>query len=712
MREPRREDPAESFGPYLIFECLGRGGMATVHRAKQTGIEGFERPVALKRMLPWLTSDPEFVKSFVREARLAALLRHTNIVQTYDLGKVDAVYYIAMELVAGRDLRELLRHAHNVVGPPPPQVTINLLFQVCDALDYAHTFRDEQGRTLGLVHRDISPANVIVADDGTAKIVDFGVAKGSTATLATMSGMLKGKFAYMAPEMLQGQIDGRCDLFAVGVVAWELLTARPLFAGGDDMEILQRVTTWDPPAPSSVNPAVPRELDAWVAMALSKQPQRRFQSAAQMRAGLELVARTPAMRASAADVAAWMGWAFAQKPGTALSPAPPVPAPAPAMPMPMASMASTVLPPAPIGGGAPPAMPLGMGPPMAMGIGAPIGGADSVAITIDDSTNVRAAVRHTPQVLAASPGVTSGARTMMLDDPAMIPAAQPDSQAGMATLPGTGHVKPMPPPTAAPAPAGRPHSPSRGPAGPNMHATMIGTAIPAAVAAAASAQHRGPMTAPPPVLAPGTMPPPSQTSSAARTVMFDGAPPQGPAGGHGASSAGMTLPSLPPGASGDPGQAPAPYPAAGYPAAYPSPHGAPHGAPAPQHGAPPQQHGAPPAQGAPAGYPAGYPAGPQAYPGAPPPHAPAWGAGTPGGQPAPAPMPSHHGGPIGGFAPGQHQAGPGGQGPSFNPGFGAGGQSDLPVPKPSGGNGVLIAIVLMLCAGAAVGGYFIIQHLG
>ena len=312
MREERRDEPTETFGSYLLYECLGRGGMATVHRAKKTGIEGFESAVALKRMLPWLSSDAEFVKSFVREARLAAQLRHTNIAQTYDLGKADGVYYIAMELVPGKDLREILRHGHNVVGPPPSAVVINLLFQICDALDYAHTFRDDQGRQLGLVHRDISPANIIVGEDGTAKLVDFGVAKGTTNTLATQSGMLKGKFSYMAPEMLQGQVDARSDLFAVGVVAWELLTAKPLFAGGDDMEILQRVAGWDPPPASSINPQVPTDLDAWLAMALAKDPRRRFQSAAQMRAGLELVARTPVMRASGADVAAWMQWAFSQ----------------------------------------------------------------------------------------------------------------------------------------------------------------------------------------------------------------------------------------------------------------------------------------------------------------------------------------------------------------------------------------------------------------
>ena len=692
MREPRREDPAESFGPYLIYECLGRGGMATVHRAKQTGIEGFERPVALKRMLPWLTSDAEFVKSFVREARLAALLRHTNIVQTYDLGKVDSVYYIAMELVAGRDLRELLRHAHNVVGPPPPPVTINLLFQVCDALDYAHSFRDEQGRTLGLVHRDISPANVIVADDGTAKIVDFGVAKGSTATLATMSGMLKGKFAYMAPEMLQGQIDGRCDLFAVGVVAWELLTARPLFAGGDDMEILQRVTTWDPPAPSTVNPKVPRELDAWVAMALAKNPQRRFQNAAQMRAGLELVARTPAMRATAADVATWMSWAFAQKAGVRPAPAPQIPAPAPSMTPPMMATqipaaagtpTSTTAPPMPDG--------LGMGPPMP---GMVIGGADSVSITIDDSTNVRlppGAVRHTPQVMASSPGVSSGARTMMLDESAMIPA---ESQAGVTTLPG---LKPAPAPPSqalAPAHAHAPHPAplrpgptpaARPPAGSQVqHATMIGTAVPLAVQAAmAAAQQRSTHTAPPAVISPATVPPSSAMPAAMRTVMFEGAPPApGQVHGHVSSQAGMALPSMPPGASADPSQG-APQP--GYPQGY--------------------GQGYPPA-GQPMG---GYPGAPQGgMPGAPSTGgAPVWGAGTPGGHPGPGPMGQHQGGPVGGFAPGAHAGGPMGQG--YDPRYGRG--PDLPLPRAPGGNGLLITIVLLLCAGVAVGSYFLIQHL-
>lgn len=515
MREPRRDEPTETFGSYVLFECLGRGGMATVHRAKQTGIEGFERPVALKRMLPWLTSDPEFVKSFVREARLAAQLRHTNIAQTYDLGKVDGVYFIAMEMIAGRDLREVLRQAHNTVGPLPVPIAIHILFQMCDALDYAHNFRDEQGRALGLVHRDISPANVIVGEDGCAKLVDFGVAKGSTATLATMSGMLKGKFAYMAPEMLQGQVDARCDLFAVGVVAWELLTAKPLFAGGDDMEILQRVTTWDPPPPSSINPMVPRELDAWVQMALNKNAARRFQSAAQMRAGLELVARVPSMRATGPDVAAWIAWAFQQKKG-------------------QVAAAPT---------------PIGATPAVAVPTPAP-GGGDSVVITVERplargvSDSRPPTVRATPQAvgLPPMPPGMGAAQTLLVDDAAVLasaPAPAPTDRkttamfgSGLPPRPSSPQLTPVPtpapqlasgpvatpmPPQASsavaipPSAMDRTRSPSVPPAAGGPHATMIGAVVPIPVA---SPSGRFSATAPPPAIGPSTVPPPLVTPRA------------------------------------------------------------------------------------------------------------------------------------------------------------------------------------------------------
>jgi len=696
-REPRREDPSETFGPYVLFECLGRGGMATVHRAKQTGIEGFERPVALKRMLPWLTSDPEFVKSFVREARLAAQLRHTNIAQTYDLGKVDGIYYIAMELIAGRDLREVLRQAHNTVGPVPVPIAIQILFQVCDALDYAHNFRDEQGRALGLVHRDISPANVIVGEDGCAKIVDFGVAKGSTATLSTQSGMLKGKFAYMAPEMLQGTLDARCDLFAVGVVAWELLTAKPLFAGGDDMEILQRVTSWDPPPASSINTMVPRELDAWVQMALAKSPARRFQSAAQMRAGLELVARVPSMRATGPDVAAWIHWAFQQKRG-AVTPAPPQVAE---------------------------------------------GGHDSVVMLVEPARPRGQPDSRPPTVRVSRPSEqaaaqTAPAQTLMVDDGAVLSSvpvpsdrkatvmfgasvapARPQSNPPLAppapaaldvpTQPGL-PVAPSPHPThrhhrpsagnvpiapmavpasgpmaampvqssgPVPMPSAQSQRPSRVSSPPPMggpHATMIGTALPIQVSSAASSRY-GSATAPPPMMAPNTMPPPLTTP--------------------------QSMP-VQPGYTPQAGYPPQPgyTPQAGYPPqpGYPS---QPHAAQPTPHGVPSQSSQPYPAQtvlAAEAGATPG--ASTVALGNGPPPGAPAWAMQPRVADPLQTPEYRHAAAAYG------TDATRGTTGPTSPL---AARSTDLPLPRPPSSSLGLI-VVILLCAGAAAGAFFLVQH--
>ena len=693
MREPRREDPSETFGTYVLFECLGRGGMATVHRAKQTGIEGFERPVALKRMLPWLTSDPEFVKSFVREARLAAQLRHTNIAQTYDLGKVEGTYFIAMELIAGRDLREVLRQAHNTVGPIPVPIAIHILFQMCDALDYAHNFRDEQGRALGLVHRDISPANVIVGEDGCAKLVDFGVAKGSTATLATMSGMLKGKFAYMAPEMLQGQVDARCDLFAVGVVAWELLTAKPLFAGGDDMEILQRVTTWDPPPPSSVNPMVPRELDAWVQMTLAKNPARRFQTAAQMRAGLELVARVPSMRATGPDVAAWIGWAFQQKKGQ-VAPAPvPTAAAAPVASVAAASDESVVM--------------------TVEHAVAPRPGSDSRPPTVRAS-------RQSVNLPAQPPG-SAAAQTMMIDDSAVVasiaaPAPSerratamfgsnvPVRQSSSSVAPVTGPQPLQPQPTPGPMPAVYPASgPVMSPMPPQAsgpvsipqssidrartpsypppttsgaHATMIGAVVPIPVSSP-SGRHPA-MTAPPPVIAPATVPPPMTTPRAlpAQPVFT----PQG-------------------------------YPAQMTPQGYPAQH-TPHGHPAQMT---PQGY---PVQHTPHGYPAQMT--PQGYPVQHTPHGMAAQAGSePKARTVALDDPAAAGTPAWATAPrGDHplrtpeymqaQAAYGTELARGTPEPAVPGAPALPTPAKKSSVGLVVVIVLGL--GAAIGSFFAVQH--
>ncbi len=315
MNDPRNE-PTEAFGPYLLYDKLGSGGMATVHRAKKRGIEGVEAPVALKRLLPELAVNDEFVRSFVREARLASQLRHMNIAQTYDLGRVEGVYYIAIELILGHDLRQILRHTAYSTGPMPVPLVLNVLFQLCEALDYAHSFKDENGTPLGLVHRDVSPANVIVSEDGTVKLVDFGIAKATAANWQTMSGQLKGKFAYMAPEMLEGMVDARADLFSLGIVAYELLTSQPLFGGGgDDIETLKRVKIWNPPPVSSINRHVPKEVDMVIATALAKNPTQRWQTAAQLRGAIEALTKRPGMAASTQDLARWLYWAFTQPAG-------------------------------------------------------------------------------------------------------------------------------------------------------------------------------------------------------------------------------------------------------------------------------------------------------------------------------------------------------------------------------------------------------------
>jgi len=304
--------PTERFGPYIVYEQLGIGGMAQVHRAVAADSD-VQRPVALKRMLSHIAGSEDMVKSFVREARLASYLRHENVAQTYDLGRVGDTYFIVMELITGRNLREVLRHCGTTTGPMPVPVALNILNQICDALDYAHNLADETGQPLGIIHRDVSPSNVIVSTSGVVKLIDFGIAKASAAGMQTMSGTLKGKFAYMAPEYLAGQIDPRADLFAVGVIAHDLLTNRPLFSGRDDIDTLTRVRDMHIDPPSNKNPLVPAEIDDVVMTALARDPERRWQHATALRSALTTLTRRLGLIASNAQVIQWLDWAFAHK---------------------------------------------------------------------------------------------------------------------------------------------------------------------------------------------------------------------------------------------------------------------------------------------------------------------------------------------------------------------------------------------------------------
>jgi len=304
--KPAESTAPEEFGPYIVYERLGVGGMATVHRAKKRGIAGFERGVALKRMLPHLAEDAEFINSFVREAKLASLLVHPNIAQIYDFGRVGAIYYIAMEHVDGFDVRKMLRYSNRHKEPLPLNVVLSVLCELCDALEYAHTFVDEHGQPQGIVHRDVSPSNLIVAQSGHLKVIDFGIAKANVRQLHTESGRVKGKLGYMSPEAVTGRAFlPVSDVFSAGVVAHELLTAHPLFSAKTDYDTLIRIHEAEIPPPSRRNPGVPAALDEVVLAALSRDAERRLQSAGAFREALEYVAEQAGIRFSARDVAEW-----------------------------------------------------------------------------------------------------------------------------------------------------------------------------------------------------------------------------------------------------------------------------------------------------------------------------------------------------------------------------------------------------------------------
>src|SRR5213078_5212958 len=252
--------------------------MATVHRAEKRGV-GIRRPIALKRLLPHVAADPALVKLFVDEARLASHLRHANVAQTYELGKVGDTFFIAMEYASGPTLAQIIRQCLEAAGEIPLPITVNLLSQVCEALDYAHNLCDEAGRPLRIIHRDLSPANIIVTSSGIVKLIDFGIAKATISSVKTQTGFIKGKFGYIAPEYITGKFDARVDLFAVGVVAHELLAGRRLFEGKDDFETLHNIREMNLHPPSHDNPHVTPDLDDIVMTALQRDPATRWQSA-------------------------------------------------------------------------------------------------------------------------------------------------------------------------------------------------------------------------------------------------------------------------------------------------------------------------------------------------------------------------------------------------------------------------------------------------
>jgi eukaryotic-like serine/threonine-protein kinase len=298
------------FGPYVLVRELATGGMGCVFLAREER-DGIVRQVALKRIHDHLARDPSFVTMFLDEARIASRIHHPHVCTVFEYGKVDGTYFIAMEYLRGLPMSELLHE----LGKRPPSVSperlslgIRLLVQACEGLHAAHELRDEHGVSLQVVHRDVSPHNLFLSIDGTLRVLDFGIARAADRLAETTQGRVKGKFAYMAPEQALGRdVDRRADVFALGVVLWELLTLQRLFKRDAPAETILALVNQPIPAPSSIASDVPAVLDAIVLKALARDPEERFANARELARALE---RTLTSGTSAADVAEWLEHLF------------------------------------------------------------------------------------------------------------------------------------------------------------------------------------------------------------------------------------------------------------------------------------------------------------------------------------------------------------------------------------------------------------------
>jgi len=292
---------AQTIGNYRIIRGVGVGGMAQVFLASREGPEGFAKPYVIKRILPELSRDEQFAKMFVIEAKVAALLDHPNIVHVFDFEIEDGNYYLVMEYVAGASLAHILK-AHRRRGLAlGPQIATELGAAVAHALAYAHELTLPSGQPLELVHRDISPGNVLISRDGAVKLADFGVVKTSMA--ATVVGVVNGKWAYMSPEQITGQsVDHRSDLFSLGIVLYEVITGIRLFRAESAAATASRVLEAAIPRPASLVPDLDRRLDDIVMKLLERNPDDRYQTAAALAVDLEALRASPGFSAGGAQL--------------------------------------------------------------------------------------------------------------------------------------------------------------------------------------------------------------------------------------------------------------------------------------------------------------------------------------------------------------------------------------------------------------------------
>jgi serine/threonine protein kinase len=301
-------------GKYELLRSLAVGGMAEVFLARQTSVHGFEKMLVVKKILPHLRTQDRFVDMFLDEARLAARFNHPNVVQIYDLGQEGDIFYIAMEYIHGEDIKSIVRRCAKIKKRIPIEHIVKTFSGVLDGLNYAHNQRDLDGNPGGIVHRDVSPHNILISFEGGVKLVDFGIAKARTQISTTIPGRVKGKHAYMSPEQCQGlNLDGRSDIFSTGIVMYELVTWTRLFKRKNDIDTLKAIVAGDIKQPRSLNPEIDEELEQIILKSLSNRPEDRYQTARDMQLALEDYLLNSGMRSNSILLSNYLTNLFAQK---------------------------------------------------------------------------------------------------------------------------------------------------------------------------------------------------------------------------------------------------------------------------------------------------------------------------------------------------------------------------------------------------------------
>ncbi len=302
------------FGKYLLLDRISVGGMAEVFKAKSYGVEGFEKIIAIKRILPTMGEDRDFIKMFIDEAKIAGQLAHANICQIFELGRIDGSHFIAMEYIWGKDLLQIQNRLRKAKQQMPVPMGCFAMAKILEGLDYAHRKRDAHGRPLEIVHRDCSPQNVLVSYEGEVKVIDFGIAKATSRNSRTMAGVLKGKFGYMSPEQVRGlPLDRRSDIFALGTMLYECLTGERLFMGETDFSTLEKVRNVDIQPPRAVNPAIPEAVERVILKALAKDVDDRYQWCSEMLADLQQYLMGQDVVFTAKTLSSWLKEIFQQE---------------------------------------------------------------------------------------------------------------------------------------------------------------------------------------------------------------------------------------------------------------------------------------------------------------------------------------------------------------------------------------------------------------